>query len=58
MLYANLDASGICYATVCSDFPVVGPNIVEVTDVTVNVMGKKWTGTEWVEVEPNNTPTT
>lgn len=48
MYYAQLNGSSICVAVTQSAAPLVGPQFVPLASFDTSVLGKKWTGSEWV----------
>ena len=50
--YAQIDDDGICYGVSQLSGIVDMPNMIELESYDMSVMGKMWTGSEWVE-NPN-----
>lgn len=63
--YAQIDDDSICMGVSQLSGVVDKPNMIELESYDTSLMGKMWTGTEWVEnpnppepVEPTTEPTT
>lgn len=49
--YAQIDAgTGICFCISHLSGEVSGDNLIALIDGNTNVLGKRWTGTNWEEV--------
>lgn len=62
--YAQIDDDGICYGVSQLSGIVDKPNMIELESYDMSVMGKLWTGSEWVDnpnppepPEPSTEPT-
>lgn len=62
--YAQIDDDGICCGVSQLSGEVDYPNMIQLESYDMSLMGKLWTGTEWVEnpnppepVEPTTEPT-
>lgn len=49
MFYAQLDDSGVCRAVTQSAGPLIGPRFVPLPFLDVALLGKRWTGSAWVD---------
>lgn len=47
--YAQIDAGGVCFAISDLHSPIEHENLIPVE--SSDVLGMRWTGSEWVEVE-------
>lgn len=64
IFYATIDENNICYGISQLSGEVIADNMIELLSYDTTLLGKMWTGSEWVEnpnppdpPEPSNEPT-
>lgn len=52
MRYAQVDGTGVCFADSELATRIEAENMIQLTADEPSPIGKRWAGTEWVEVPP------